>query len=233
LLGVLYVATKARSVKEWAQTAQRFAQDSANSAKRADAIVRTGGQPLPRAPDPSDQRALYQVAADHYFSGNEAVWAYLYYYFVGTSVLALAWGTMYEPYEPNRSVEREVVLATLAIAGVALSLIWWRLLVRSYSYRRPLADAALDFEEAVRNGVGPQGSFRVAYNHSENLKLKGLSWRVGSTRFVVNAVPWLFIAVFLAFFLITVLPHIYRWPATKPNTALHPTAASELLSGRG
>ncbi|MDA2937709.1 hypothetical protein MYX75_05530 [Acidobacteria bacterium AH-259-A15] len=156
----------------------------------------------PEPAEPSDQHpaaALYQVAAHHYISGNEIVWAFLYYYFVGCSVLALAWASVFAVEKPSSPIAHDIVLVGLAVAGIVLSFIWLFLLRRSNSYRQPLREAASQVEEKLKFGTAIEGSFARAKEHG-----RSLGWGLGSTGFVVTAIPLLFLALF-GFFLWVVL----------------------------
>jgi hypothetical protein len=139
-------------------------------------------------PDPLDQRriAVYQVAANHYTSGNELQWTLLYYYFVGCLILVVAWSTVFaNSSQVANIVVHTTVLSVFSFAGIVLSWIWLWLQRRANSYMPILFRAAKDAEDKVK--VNSDGSMaRVAEHRS------GLADGVSTTRNVLTVIPLCF-----------------------------------------
>jgi hypothetical protein len=146
--------------------------------------------------DPLDQRriAVYQVAANHYISGNELQWTLLYYYFVGCSILVVAWSTMFANSSQDANIlVHTMVLSVLSLAGIVLSYIWLCLHRRANSYMPILFRAAKDAEDKVK--VDSDGSItRVAEHRSS------LADGVSTTRNFLTVIPLCFLTIFLVLF---------------------------------
>jgi hypothetical protein len=201
-LGVVYVAVRSKGAQSDAKGARASAEEAATTRQAVEDFVR-GVAPVTRPQSDHRLPTLYQVAASHYISGNEILWAYLYYYLVAATFLVVAWSTVFAGQKPEQAGVRDLVLGTLAFGGVVLSWIWWRLLVRANTYRLPLREAASSAEKALRDALDPKGTFLRVEEHG-----KSLGWDFGSTGFVINVVPLFLGFVFVVLFLVVVWPYV-------------------------
>ncbi|HXL34331.1 MAG TPA: hypothetical protein VN953_05395 [Gemmatimonadales bacterium] len=144
--------------------------------------------PTPTDTAPTRCPELYQAATQQWAHAEQIRWTLLYNYLMASTILLLAWATVYAAHSAFRS--RPWLLALLAAAGAIVSLAWVGLGLRASSF----VDAYAQTGKALEGPLGANGPFARAQQHREGLK--GWSACINSRR-VVAGVPGLFSALYL------------------------------------
>lgn len=133
---------------------------------------------------------LYQAASQQWAHAEQIRWTLLYNYLMASTILLLAWATVYAAQSTLRS--RPWILVLLAAAGTVVSLAWVGLGLRASSFVDAYAQLGKALEgQLSENDVGP---FAQAAQHRQ--KITGWAGRTTSWR-IVAGVPALFALVYL------------------------------------
>ncbi|MBI1930490.1 hypothetical protein HYR99_40380 [Candidatus Poribacteria bacterium] len=160
------------------------------------------------SPDPAQSRmTVYQVAAQQWAHAEQIRWTLLYNYLMASTILLLAWATVFTSNQPLRGV----ILAILAIGGTFLSVLWVALGARASGFVAMYARVGVTLEDSIQppdlaTGVNIQGPFTSAKDHRQ--AINGIA-RLVPSRFVVSCVPGMFaiLYVFLTFISLYALFH--------------------------
>lgn len=152
-----------------------------------------------RMPDhnESNQLTAYQVASQHWTHAEQLRWTLLYNFLMGSTILLLAWATVFTCSHPGRSV----VLTMLAAAGIVLSLMWIALGKRCSGFVTEYSELGrrLESNGSIQLGLG---AFEIAKQHRD--KISGVA-TLAPSRFVLCFVPSLFAFLFLSLTILSVL----------------------------
>lgn len=140
--------------------------------------------------------ALYQTASQQWAHAEQIRWTLLYNYLMASTILLLAWSAVFA--SSDHSFEKAVVLALLAVGGIALSALWVALGLRATGFVRRYAAAGGDLEAELIKATGispPNSPFAVASRHRE--VITGLA-RGASSAIVLWIVPTVFLFIYIA-----------------------------------
>jgi len=157
-------------------------------------------QPGPTV-DAETRRVVYQVASQLWNTSEQVRWSVLYNYLMASTILLLAWATMFGSNAPGRA--RPLILLLLAAGGALLSGIWAAFLLRDTFVDR-FEQVALRAERDLGVLDGP-----VTANISHRESLTGV-YRLATSRRVATLVASLFTAIYLA---LTCLSASWVWRA--------------------
>ncbi len=137
---------------------------------------------------PSDrQLVVYQVAGQHWAHAEQIRWTLLYNYLMASTILLLAWATVFA----SSVGPRRVVLFALSVAGILLSSVWVALGARATGFVKTYEDTGCVAEAAIQGTGGP---FAAARGHRGSVT--GIA-RLASSGFVLRFVPSMFAALYL------------------------------------
>ncbi len=143
--------------------------------------------PPPSVPgiEPADH---FNAAANLWIHLDQTRHMALYNYLMATTILLLAWATIFAANGKHR-----LVLITLAMAGILLSLVWVAYGHRANRHVTQAEEVALAFE-------GPGGPFSKRKEARTEMPIPG---KLANSKYVIPGVPILF-AVVYTFLLIVV-----------------------------
>lgn len=130
---------------------------------------------------------VYQVAAQHWAHAEQIRWTLLYNYLMASTILLLAWATVFTANNPTK---RWVLLA-LSLAGMILSAVWVALGASATGFIRTYERTGLTAEVNVQRSNGP---FAAAHEHRQSVT--GIA-KLAPSWFVLRLVPSLFVALYL------------------------------------
>jgi hypothetical protein len=136
---------------------------------------------------------VYQIAAQHWAHAEQIRWTLLYNYLMASTILLLAWATVFA----SSSNPSRFVLVVLALAGVILSSVWIALGARATSFVKMYEGVGLRAESAMQPSGGP---FASARDH--RLSLAGIA-RFAPSGFVLRLVPSMFVALYVTLGLVS------------------------------
>lgn len=142
----------------------------------------------------TDHAVAYQVASQHWAHAEQIRWTLLYNYLMASTILLLAWATIFT--SSNRY--RGLVLLVLSLAGVALSSVWVALGVRATGFVKMYEGVGFAAEAAVQAVGGP---FAAARQHRQSVSGIG---RLTPSGFVLRFVPSMFVTLYLLLALVSV-----------------------------
>jgi len=144
--------------------------------------------------DDQDTRlALYQAASQHWAHAEQIRWTLLYNYLMASTILLLAWATV---FASNSS--HPIVQFVFAAAGAILSALWVALGARATGFVSMYSATGRSLEplpEQLAGEVARVGPFAAAARHRSSMTGVG---RFAPSHFVLWLVPTLFLVVYLA-----------------------------------
>lgn len=150
--------------------------------------------PIPNAASSDREAVLYQVAGQHWAHAEQIRWTLLYNYLMGSTILLLAWATVFaSSVGPKR-----LVLFALSVAGAILSSVWVALGARATSFVRAYERTGFDAEAALQ---GTRGPFAAARAHRESVT--GIA-RLASSGLVLRFVPSMFATLYVLLAVVSV-----------------------------
>ncbi len=156
--------------------------------------------------------AVYQAATHHWAHAEQIRWTLLYNYLMASTILLLAWATVFAGN--HTSVPATAVLVLLSLAGASVSAIWILLGRRASAFveKYALGGRALenclkpDLSSAAANPSSYVGPFTSAHELRKDFEKgtkKGDWARVTQTHRVVAAVPIIFLVLYLVLLVIS------------------------------
>lgn len=148
---------------------------------------------------PHDVEAVYAAASEQWIHAEQMRWTILYNFLVGNTILLVAWSTLFAALVPNvHSVGLKVVLIGFSIIGIAGSVVWAFLELRSNRFAERYFAAGLELEQLLTPKEGePLGPFGIAAKHRSQGGLV-------KTHRVVVTVPIVFAAIYLALLIVSI-----------------------------
>lgn len=130
----------------------------------------------------------YQVAAQHWVHAEQVRWALLYDYLMASTILLLAWATIFASDRPAR----QLILLCLALAGALISVLWIALGARSNSFVKMYVTVGIAAEEQIQplEAQETERPFKSAENHRQH-SVKGIA-RIATSSLVMKCVPSVF-----------------------------------------
>jgi hypothetical protein len=140
--------------------------------------------------DPKLESPLYPAISQHWAHSEQIRWTLLYNFLMASTILLLAWATIFVAANPCASARRPVLIA-FAIAGLVLSIAWVGIVLRSGRFVDMYASLGHKTEEGPPAVRGP-------FTAADLLRpeIKGFSGVARSSR-VLLAVPSVFGLLYL------------------------------------
>jgi len=148
----------------------------------------------------TDAIAKHGTAVSLWIHLDQARHATLYNYLMGSTILLLAWATVFSSASPRR----QLVLLSLAGAGVALSAVSIAYSVRANSYVKAYDEMAQEYEKQISPGpLAADWPFHRRGAIRTTLPPPG-KW--ADTKLVLPGVPLLFLIMFLTLLAVSTRP---------------------------
>ena len=128
----------------------------------------------------------YDTAANLWIHLDQARHTTLYNYLMASTILLLAWATIFTT--DSCKVNRHFLLVTFSIAGLLLSIVWFAYGHRANQYVHKAEETARSFE-------GNNGPFAFREKTRKELSFPGSA---ASTTYVIPGVPILFCLLYAA-----------------------------------
>jgi hypothetical protein len=141
----------------------------------------------------SDPR--YVAAVDLWCHLDQARHTALYNYLMASTILLLAWGTIFATNIFPRS--RHDILNVLALAGVVISFVWAAYGIRANKYVIEYEKMAINYEKTFLNP--DTWPFHQRRTIRDSLPWPG---RWASSKYIIPGVPFLFFLVYIALLLV-------------------------------
>lgn len=145
--------------------------------------------------------SLYQVAAQHWAHAEQIRWTLLYNYLMASTLLLLAWATVFTCSQPWR----QPVLIALAGTGVAVSGVWVALGARASSFVTMYTDLGRSIESVTQNKCSLSnnliGPFSAANVHRHNI---GGIARLAPSWLVLLVIPGQFVILYFGLVLVSI-----------------------------
>jgi hypothetical protein len=142
-------------------------------------------------------RVAYEAATQHWIHAEETRWTLLYNYFMGTSILLIAWATIFTSHSPGR----KVLLVSLALSGFAVSALWVLLDDRASTFVKMYSTLGRELEMSLGSKTNAEPRLSSPFIQAGEFRegLTGFRSLIAS-RFVVLGVPALFAILYLVLF---------------------------------
>jgi len=134
----------------------------------------------------SSKTTIYQTITDHWQHAEDIRWTLLNNYFVGSSILLLAWTALFTSHP--RSFIVGPLLLGLSLLGVFISSLWVCIQFRANGFVETYIEQGVKWEKTIQNEINPDGPF-IASDIYRKEKIRGLA-RVGKSGFVCVIVPF-------------------------------------------
>jgi hypothetical protein len=147
-----------------------------------------------------DSRVLYQVAGQLWAHSEQIRWSLLYDYLMASTILLLAWATVFAANAPGRA--RAFILLILAAGGTVVSFVWTAFVLRDSTFVNMFEQVGVKAEESLPSfrsqkggAVGGPFACNVAHRVGNTIP-KHLRW--ASSRVVVSLVCGTFTVIYVA-----------------------------------
>ncbi len=153
--------------------------------------------------DDTTQVATYQAASQHWAHAEQIRWTLLYNYLMASTILLLAWATIFAAQGSITS--RDWILAALAAAGALLSALWVALGARATGFVKMYAATGEGLEANLappKRGSSIRAPFAAAAEHRGSVT--GVA-RLAPSHVVLWAVPSLFLLLYLGLLYLSAL----------------------------
>ena len=147
----------------------------------------------------SDQ-VIYQIVAQHWAHSEQIRWTLLYNFLVASTILLLAWSTIFASTTYPKG--RTAVLILFCLAGFSLSVVWTALGSRGSSFVDMYSGLGRRLEVEITGQQLNRGAFQTAEKHRQTIK--GIA-RWVRTRLVMVVVPILFAGLYTVLGIVSVL----------------------------
>lgn len=146
------------------------------------------------SPEEQRLRVAYEAATKHWIHAEETRWTLLYNYFMGSSILLIAWATIFT----SHSTGRTPLLAALASCGCVVSVLWIFLANRASGFVQMYSRLGEDLETSLAKKTNAEPNFPSPFIKATKYRdeLSGISRLFTSSRAVV-VVPALFAILYL------------------------------------
>jgi ADP-ribose pyrophosphatase YjhB (NUDIX family) len=160
--------------------------------------------------DDQDTRlVLYQAASQHWAHAEQIRWTLLYNYLMASTILLLAWATVFASSSSHPKVQ-----VVFAAAGAALSALWVALGARATAFVSMYTETGRSLEpspEPLAGEVARVGPFAAAARHRSSMTGVG---RFAPSHLVLWFVPTLFLVVYLGLLYLSIRD------ALRPNLVI-------------
>ena len=147
----------------------------------------------------------YSAIVQHWVHAEETRWTLLYNYFMGSSILLLAWAAVFTSASPGR----RFLLVVLAASGLVISVLWICLLDRASGFIRMYSDLGRSVEESLKARERDGNDFALPFTCADKHRdaITGIR-RFGASWVAAIVVPAVFLGVYLVLLIFALCPKI-------------------------
>jgi hypothetical protein len=154
------------------------------------------------ASDSHDFSVAYSATIHHWIHAEQTRWTLLYNYFMGSSILVLAWGSI---FAASAMKYRLLLLIALASCGLVISAIWIVLVHRANGFVHEYSLLGERLEQSLAQESTSEATANYPFNSAKNHRatLGGVA-RIFSSRLSIILVPSMFAFLFAIFLFVAI-----------------------------